>query len=64
MYEILDVFVNWPDLIIVIELHPLDCSKSLCLTFSSVFSFNWIFLKLADKVDMDEISDEFETSQI
>ena len=25
------------------------------------FSFDWIFLKLADKMDMDEISDEFET---
>ena len=26
----------------------------------NLFSFDWIFLKLADKIDMDEISNEFE----
>ena len=26
---------------------------------NNLFNFDWVFLKLADKLDMDEFSDEF-----
>ena len=42
-----------------LEIHPFDCWKSpvwLCYQHY-LFSFNRIFLKLADKVDMDEVWD-------
>ena len=46
----------------LLELHPLIAEKGfvlLCHQYNS-FSFDKLFLKLADKEDMVEISDEFE----
>ena len=67
MDEISNEFKNWPDWIITLRItSPLLPQKSLfdfCHQRNS-FSFDWIFLKLEDKVDMDEILDEFETGQI
>ena len=62
MDEILDEFENWPDQIMD-QSYVSDCCKGqlasvwLCHQ-RNLFSFARIFLKLADQVDMDEISDK------
>ena len=62
MDEISYEFEIWPDRIIDLRItSPWLLKKSDCLTLSSAFSFDWIFLKLADKIGMDEFSDELET---
>ena len=45
--------------LIILELFALVCSKTLFLC-DNFFSFDRFFLLLADKVDIDEISDDFE----
>ena len=63
MAEFSDKFENWPDRIInvksYIPLIPEKASACLCHQHNS-FSFARMFLKLADKVEMDEISNKFE----
>ena len=51
---------------LVLELHPLDCRKSFCLTLSSAqfIHFDWMFLKLADKVDRMKYRTSWKTGQI
>ena len=46
----------------VIELHPLEKAYILLYHQHSLFSFDWIILKLADKVDMDKVLDKCEKS--
>ena len=55
MDEISDEYENWPDPII--ELPPLNDEKASIQLYHQhhSFSFDEIFLKLANKVDMDEI---------
>ena len=62
MDGISDVFETWPDRIIYLTYVSLIVKKSLYLTYHqhNLFSFDWIILKLADKVDMDEVLDKFE----
>ena len=60
MDEISDELETWP--ILMIYLTTTDCWKRasvwLCNQHNT-FSFDQIFQKFADKVDMDGISDEF-----
>ena len=53
------LFENWPDKIIYFRVASLDLKKPLFdCHHHNLFSFDQIFLKLADKVDIDGISDE------
>ena len=64
--KILDQFENWPDRIIYfrVKFPGLLKKKASVCHYHNLFSFDQIYLKLADKVDMDGISDELKTSQI
>ena len=53
-------FENWQDRIIIQSNVPLIAEKSLCLILCNSFSFDWIFPKLADKVDKDKILNKFD----
>ena len=62
MDEIWDEFKTGQIKSLILELLPLDCWKAsvwLCHQHNS-FNFDRIILTLADKMDMDEIWDEFE----
>ena len=62
MNEIWIKLENWPNRIINLSYVPLiveNASVCLCHQCNS-FSFDWLFLKLADKVDMDEILNKFD----
>ena len=63
MDEISDDFKTWPDQIINLRVSSTDCWKKSLFDFviNNAFGFDRIFLKVADKVDMDGISGEFET---
>ena len=60
--EISDKLENWSHRIINHRVTSLDFRKKPLFDFvvSRTFSFNQIFLKVADKVNMDEIPDKFE----
>ena len=62
MDEISNKFENWPDRIVNLRVtSPWLLKKPLFdFVFSMSFSFDRMFLKLADKVAMHEISDRFE----
>ena len=64
MDEISDEFENCPDRIINLKIYfPFSAEKNPLFDSCHqhiLFHFNGIFLNLADKVDMDEISAEFE----
>ena len=63
MHEILDEVENWLDWIIILSYIPLIAEKAsvrLCY-WHNAFTFDQLFLKFADKVGMDDISDKFET---
>ena len=42
---------------LLLEIHPLDCWKNDLFDFAVSIICSVFFLKLADKVDMDEVSD-------
>ena len=52
-------FEHWPDQIINLRVTSLSLLKTPLFDFviSITFSFDWIFLKFADKVDMGGILD-------
>ena len=62
MDEISDKFGNWPDRIINLRVtSPWLLKKPLFgFVISMSFRFNHIFLKLADKVDINEIWEKIE----
>ena len=57
--KISDKFENLPDWIIYFSYFPLIAEKAFAwLCQHNSFSFDQIFMKLADKMDLDEPSDE------
>ena len=62
MDEVSKEFENWPDQIINLRVTPSSYLKKPLFDFDIYVTscFDQLFLKLADKVDMDEISDKFE----
>ena len=62
MDEISHELENWPDRIINLRVRSPCLQKKPLFDFviNITFSFDQMFLKLADKMDMDEISHELE----
>ena len=56
MDEISNKFENWPDQIIILTVNSPWLLKKPLFDFANSFSFDQIFLKLADKVGIDVIS--------
>ena len=58
-------FKTWPDQIICLRVRSPGLLKKLKFDYhqNNLFSFDWIILKLADKVDMDEVFNKFENCQ-
>ena len=60
MVEISNEFETWPDQIINLSYIPFIAEKVSDCHQHNLLSFDRIFLQLTDKVEMDEVLDEFE----